>query len=231
MADRAQGANSACVVNMLLSECAWGRLEAGPQWVPVGRLATDRSGPLFMGFFRIVEGHQQRLRGQHAAVGVRMGPPGGRAAVGARLPLGRRQVGAPFFRVSIGMWQGISSVCAINRLLSNCAGGRLDTGMQWVLLGTLASQAGLQPKVLWVTSGPVWLCHCCWSAIWAAQTTPVQSMGNREPYALCPVIGLSMICSNQPAARSPVCCSCLGKHLLPFCARGRSEWLYTVQSP
>ena len=42
MADRAQGASSACVVNMLLSECAWGRLEAGPQWVPVGRLATDR---------------------------------------------------------------------------------------------------------------------------------------------------------------------------------------------
>ena len=44
MADRAQGASSACVVNMLLSECAWGRLEAGPQWVPVGRLATDRCG-------------------------------------------------------------------------------------------------------------------------------------------------------------------------------------------
>ena len=42
MADRAQGASSACVINMLLSECAWGRLEAGPQWVPVGRLATDR---------------------------------------------------------------------------------------------------------------------------------------------------------------------------------------------
>ena len=148
MADRAQGANSACVVNMLLSECAWGRLEAGPQWVPVGRLATDRQGSLSMGFFCRLEGRQQRLRGQHAAVNVRVGPPRGRAAVGARWPLGRRQVGAPNFRVSIGMRQGISSVCAINRLLSNCARGRLDTGMPWVLLGTLASQAGLQPKVV-----------------------------------------------------------------------------------
>jgi len=46
MADRAQGASTACVVNMLLSECAWGRLEAGPQWVPVGRLATDRCAAL-----------------------------------------------------------------------------------------------------------------------------------------------------------------------------------------
>jgi hypothetical protein len=46
MADRAQGASTACVVNMLLSECAWGRLEAGPQWVPVGRLATDRCATL-----------------------------------------------------------------------------------------------------------------------------------------------------------------------------------------
>ena len=34
------------MVNVLLSECAWGRLEAGPQWVPVGRLATDRCLPL-----------------------------------------------------------------------------------------------------------------------------------------------------------------------------------------
>ena len=32
----------AFIVNSLLAECAWGRLEAGPVWVPVGRLATDR---------------------------------------------------------------------------------------------------------------------------------------------------------------------------------------------
>ena len=36
------GTSSAAVVNMLLSECAWGRLEAGPHWVPIGRMATDR---------------------------------------------------------------------------------------------------------------------------------------------------------------------------------------------
>lgn len=30
------------IVNALLSDCAWGRLEPGPEWVPVGRLATDR---------------------------------------------------------------------------------------------------------------------------------------------------------------------------------------------
>lgn len=37
-----QGSNVDHMVNVLLSECAWGRLEPGPQWVPVGRLATDR---------------------------------------------------------------------------------------------------------------------------------------------------------------------------------------------
>ena len=37
-----QDADVDAVVNMLLSECAWGRLEAGPLWVPVGRLAADR---------------------------------------------------------------------------------------------------------------------------------------------------------------------------------------------
>ena len=42
MSDAAQGANTDFMVNMLLSECAWGRLEPGPTWVPVGRLATDR---------------------------------------------------------------------------------------------------------------------------------------------------------------------------------------------
>ena len=40
--DKAQDSDSTAVVNMLLSECAWGRLEPGPRWVPVGRLATDR---------------------------------------------------------------------------------------------------------------------------------------------------------------------------------------------
>ena len=42
MADGVQGAGTGHIVNMLLSECAWGRLEAGPAWVPVGRLAADR---------------------------------------------------------------------------------------------------------------------------------------------------------------------------------------------
>ena len=42
MTDRAQGANAAHMINVLLCECAWGRLEPGPAWVPVGRLATDR---------------------------------------------------------------------------------------------------------------------------------------------------------------------------------------------
>ncbi|KAK9905768.1 hypothetical protein WJX75_005992 [Coccomyxa subellipsoidea] len=42
MSDKAQGANTDHMVNVLLSECAWGRLEPGPKWVPVGRLATDR---------------------------------------------------------------------------------------------------------------------------------------------------------------------------------------------
>lgn len=43
MSDKAQGASTDHMVNVLLSECAWGRLEPGPKWVPVGRLATDRS--------------------------------------------------------------------------------------------------------------------------------------------------------------------------------------------
>ena len=42
MSDKAQATNTDFMVNMLLSECAWGRLEPGPKWVPVGRLATDR---------------------------------------------------------------------------------------------------------------------------------------------------------------------------------------------
>ena len=42
MTDSAQGAGVDCLVNMLLSECAWGRLEPGPRWAPVGRLAGDR---------------------------------------------------------------------------------------------------------------------------------------------------------------------------------------------
>ncbi|EIE23647.1 hypothetical protein COCSUDRAFT_66025 [Coccomyxa subellipsoidea C-169] len=42
MSDKAQDASTDHMVNMLLSECAWGRLEPGPKWVPVGRLATDR---------------------------------------------------------------------------------------------------------------------------------------------------------------------------------------------
>ena len=42
MTDKAQGSDMNQMLNMLLSECAWGRLEPGPLWVPVGRLATDR---------------------------------------------------------------------------------------------------------------------------------------------------------------------------------------------
>ena len=42
IADAAKGADQADMVNMLLSECAWGRMALGPTWVAVGRLATDR---------------------------------------------------------------------------------------------------------------------------------------------------------------------------------------------
>ena len=42
MTDKAQGSDVDQMINILLSECAWGRLEPGPLWVPVGRLATDR---------------------------------------------------------------------------------------------------------------------------------------------------------------------------------------------
>ena len=42
MTDKAQDSDMTQMINMLLSECAWGRLEPGPMWVPVGRLATDR---------------------------------------------------------------------------------------------------------------------------------------------------------------------------------------------
>ena len=42
MTDKAQESDMDQMLNMLLSECAWGRLEPGPTWVPVGRLATDR---------------------------------------------------------------------------------------------------------------------------------------------------------------------------------------------
>ena len=44
MSDSVQDAGTQHMVNMLLAECAWGRLEAGPTWKPVGRLATDRWG-------------------------------------------------------------------------------------------------------------------------------------------------------------------------------------------
>lgn len=37
-----QDASTDHMINVLLCECAWGRLEPGPKWVPVGRLATDR---------------------------------------------------------------------------------------------------------------------------------------------------------------------------------------------
>jgi hypothetical protein len=50
VSDKAQAADSNHIINMLLSECAWGRLERGPTWAPVGRLATDRCGlPTGMG--------------------------------------------------------------------------------------------------------------------------------------------------------------------------------------
>ncbi|KAL3136782.1 hypothetical protein ABBQ38_005496 [Trebouxia sp. C0009 RCD-2024] len=52
MTDKAQGSGLDQMINMLLSECAWGRLEPGPLWVPVGRLATDRpaSDPQLMSY-------------------------------------------------------------------------------------------------------------------------------------------------------------------------------------
>ena len=43
MSDAAQGSDLDAMINSLLGDCAWGRLEPGPVWVPVGRLATDRS--------------------------------------------------------------------------------------------------------------------------------------------------------------------------------------------
>jgi hypothetical protein len=42
ISDAAKGANQADMINMLIAECAWGRMTVGPTWVPVGRLATDR---------------------------------------------------------------------------------------------------------------------------------------------------------------------------------------------
>eukprot|EP00892_Ulva_mutabilis_P009416 jgi/Ulvmu1/6847/UM031_0052.1 len=42
MSDAAKGASQGDMINMLISECAWGRMTVGPTWVPVGRLATDR---------------------------------------------------------------------------------------------------------------------------------------------------------------------------------------------
>jgi hypothetical protein len=42
MSDAAKGAAQADMINLLISECAWGRMTLGPRWVPVGRLATDR---------------------------------------------------------------------------------------------------------------------------------------------------------------------------------------------
>lgn len=49
MSDKAQDAGTDAMVNVLLCECAWGRLEPGPKWVPVGRLATDRCLPAASG--------------------------------------------------------------------------------------------------------------------------------------------------------------------------------------
>jgi hypothetical protein len=42
MSDAAKGAGQADMINMMLSECAWGRMTVGPRWIAVGRLATDR---------------------------------------------------------------------------------------------------------------------------------------------------------------------------------------------
>lgn len=42
ISDKAQGASQHHMVNVLLSECVWGRMMEGPTFVPVGRLATDR---------------------------------------------------------------------------------------------------------------------------------------------------------------------------------------------
>ena len=49
-----QDASTDHMINVLLCECAWGRLEPGPKWVPVGRLATDRCADLsLLQLFRI----------------------------------------------------------------------------------------------------------------------------------------------------------------------------------
>ncbi|KAK9809573.1 hypothetical protein WJX73_003405 [Symbiochloris irregularis] len=40
--DKAQGSNLDAVLNSLLADRAWGRVDAGPHWRPVGRLSIDK---------------------------------------------------------------------------------------------------------------------------------------------------------------------------------------------
>ena len=47
----------------------------------------------------------------------------------------------------------------------------------------------------------------------------VHSMGRCEEYIMEPVADMTLVYNNQPAARSLVICSCLDRHLVPFCAR------------
>jgi hypothetical protein len=57
MSDTVKGSAQADMINLLLSECAWGRMEKGPRWVPVGRLATDQpeEDPQFMTYKTFLE--------------------------------------------------------------------------------------------------------------------------------------------------------------------------------
>jgi hypothetical protein len=73
MTDKAQGANTDFMLNVLLSECAWGRLEPGPAWVPVGRLATDRFAlPTHSGMCLMPSQHMRALDAFSAHAGARM---------------------------------------------------------------------------------------------------------------------------------------------------------------
>ena len=93
MADGVQGAGTGHIVNMLLAECAWGRLEAGPAWVPVGRLAADRPAGdpqlmtyrSFLDSFLLPTGGEGRGEGGE---GVPVPPPPAAALAAAAAALG-----------------------------------------------------------------------------------------------------------------------------------------------
>jgi hypothetical protein len=77
MADAVQGAGAGAMVNMLLSECAWGRLEAGPAWVPVGRLAADRPAgdPQLMTYRSFLDSFLLPTGGEGGSAGDGAEPP------------------------------------------------------------------------------------------------------------------------------------------------------------